>query len=127
MIVIDASAAVLGLLADGDARRRLGAEPLAAPHLVDAEILHTLNRQAQRGVIHAAGAERAWRTWQQLGLRRFPVVGMLDRMWELRHNVTSYDATYIALAEELDCPLLTADARLATATGPLCSFTIVRR
>ena len=52
--------------------------------------------------------------WHQLGLRRFPVVGMLDRMWKLRHNVTAYDATYVALAEELDCPLLTADSRLRT-------------
>jgi predicted nucleic acid-binding protein len=127
VIVVDASAAVLGLLADGEARRWLRAEPLAAPHLVDAEVLHTLNRQTRRGVIDTGGAERAWRTWRQLGLRRFPVVGMLDRMWELRHNVTSYDAGYIALAEELDCPLVTADARLANASGPRCTFTVVRR
>ena len=64
--------------------------------------------------------------WHQLGLRRFPVVGMLDRMWKLRHNVTAYDATYVALAEELDCPLLTADPRSANASGPRCTFTIVR-
>ncbi len=125
MIVVDASAAVLGLLDDGDARRRLATDRLAAPHLVDAEVLHTVGRQVRRGVIEAADASRAVRSWQRLGVQRFPVVGMLDRVWELRHNVTAYDATYVALAEELDCPLLTADARLANASGPRCTFTIV--
>ena len=127
MIVVDASAAVLGLLAGGEARRRLGTEHLVAPHLVDSEILHTLGRQARRGVIETSDATRAIRTWQRLGVQRFPVVGMLDRIWELRHNVTAYDATYVVLAEELDCPLLTADARLASATGPRCTFTVVSR
>ncbi len=125
MIVVDASAAVLGLLDDGDARRRLATERLAAPHLVDAEVLHTVGHQVRRGVIEAADAARAVRSWQRLGVQRFPVVGMLDRVWELRHNVTAYDATYVALAEELDCPLLTADARLANAGGPRCTFTVV--
>ena len=127
MIVVDASAAVLGLLDDGDARRRLATERLAAPHLVDAEVLHTVGRQVRRGVIEAADAARAVRSWQRLGVQRFPVVAMLDRVWELRHNVTAYDATYVALAEELDCSLLTADARLANASGPRCTFTIVSR
>ena len=125
MIVVDASAAVLALLDDGDARRRLATDRLATPHLVDAEVLHTVGRQVQRGVIEAADAARAVRTWQRLGVQRFPTVGMLDRVWELRHNVTAYDATYVALAEELDCPLLTADARLANAAGPRCTFTVV--
>lgn len=125
MIVVDASAAVLGLLGDGDARRRLATERLAAPHLVDAELLHTVGRQLRRGAIEAAHASQAVRTWQRLGVQRFPVVGMLDRVWELRHNVTAYDATYVALAEELECPLLTADRRLVGATGPRCVFTVV--
>lgn len=125
MIVVDASAAVLGLLDDGEARGRLAAERLIAPHLVDAEVLHTLGRQARCGVIKTADAERALNVWQRLGVQRFPVVGMLDRIWELRHNVTAYDASYVALAEELDCPVLTADARLANASGPRCTFTVV--
>ena len=125
MIVVDASAAVLGLLDDGDARRRLATDHLAAPHLVDAEVLHSVGRQVRRGVIEAVDAARAARSWQRLGVQRFPVVGLLDRVWELRHNVTAYDATYVALAEELDCPLLTADARLANANGPRCTFTVV--
>jgi predicted nucleic acid-binding protein len=55
------------------------------------------------------------------------VVGLLGRIWELRDNVTAYDATYVALAEALDCSLVTADARLARASGPLCPITVLRR
>jgi len=55
------------------------------------------------------------------------VIGLLTRVWELRDNMTAYDATYIALAEELGCELLTADARLARAPGPTCPITDVRR
>ncbi len=60
-------------------------------------------------------------------MRRFAVVGLLARIWELRDNVTAYDAAYVALAEGLACELVTADARLAQAPGPTCSITVVRR
>ena len=55
------------------------------------------------------------------------MIGLLTRAWELRDNMTAYDATYIALPEELGCELLTADARLARAPGPTCPITVVRR
>jgi predicted nucleic acid-binding protein len=61
-----------------------------------------------------------------MGVQRFPVVGLLDRVWELRLNITGYDATYVAVAEALDCALLTADGRLARAPGPRCPITVVR-
>jgi predicted nucleic acid-binding protein len=57
---------------------------------------------------------------------RVPVVGMLDRIWALRDNLSAYDATYVAVAETLDAPLVTADARLARAPGPTCPITVVR-
>ena len=57
---------------------------------------------------------------------RVPVVGMLDRIWKLRENLSAYDATYVAVAETLDTSLLTADARLARAPGPMCPITVVR-
>ena len=60
-------------------------------------------------------------------MRRYPVVGLLPRMWELRENVPAYDAAYVALAEALECALVTADARLAAAHGPRCPITVVRR
>ena len=126
MIVIDASAAVLGLLNDGDARGYLADEPFACPHLADSEILHALRGQVSRGDVDAADAELAVAAWARLGMRRVAVVGMLERVWELRENLSAYDATYVAVAEALDSPLLTADARLARAPGVNCPVTVVR-
>lgn len=125
MIVVDASAAVLALLNDGEARRRLATEPLAAPHLVDSEVAHTLRAQVRRGSIGVASGRRALEQWSRLGLQRFPAVAMLKRVWQLRDNLTAYDATYVALAEALDCALVTADARLGRAPGITCSVTVV--
>jgi predicted nucleic acid-binding protein len=126
VIVVDASAAVLGLLNDGDARTYLASEPFACPHLADSEILHALRARVRLGEIDDADAERACGTWARLGMYRVPVVGLLERIWELRDNLSAYDATSVAVAETLDTPLLTADARLARAPGPTCPITVVR-
>ena len=126
MIVVDASAAVLGLLNDGDARAYLSDEPFACPHLADAEVVHALRARVRQGDVEIADAERAVRAWARLGMYRVPVVGMLERVWELRENLSAYDATYVAVAETLDTSLLTADARLARAPGPMCPITVVR-
>lgn len=125
MIVVDASAAVLALLNDGEARARLAEEALAVPHLADSEIVQALRSQVRRGDVAADDAHRAVNVWAQLGIQRVGSIGMLDRMWELRDNLTAYDATYVALAEALDCPLLTADQRLASAPGPNCAIAVV--
>jgi predicted nucleic acid-binding protein len=127
LIVVDASAAVLALLNDGEARRALATEAVVVPHLADSEVTHALRRQVLRGTVGADDAQRALTRWARLGLRRFGVVGLLERMWELRDNLTAYDATYVALAEALGYELLTADARLANAPGPKCTIVIVRR
>ncbi len=126
MIVLDASAAVLALLSDGDARRALAIENVAVPHLADSEVAHALRAQVLRQVLRADEAAAALGTWARLGLHRFGAVGLLERIWELRENLTAYDATYIALAEALGCDLLTADARLGVAPGPRCAITVVR-
>lgn len=126
MIVVDASAAVLGLLNRGDARHRLATDDVAVPHLVDSEILHALRSQVFRGGLDADDALWALNRWVRLGIRRFAVQGLLFRMWELRHNVSAYDATYVALAEAVDCALLTADVRLAAAPGVRCQVIVVR-
>ena len=126
MIAIDASAAVLGLLNDGVARRYLSDEPFACPHLADAEVVHALRGRVLRGDIRVADAERAVDAWSRLGMYRVPAVGMLGRIWELRDNLSGYDATYVAVAEALDVPLVTADARLARAPGPRCPITVLR-
>lgn len=123
---MDASAAVLGLLNDGDARAALRTEAIACPYLVDAEVLHALRGQVKRKTTKAAAAKRLVETWSQLGVQRLGTVGLLDRVWELRNNLSSYDAIYVALAEALECPLMTADRRLAQAPGPRCPITVVR-
>jgi predicted nucleic acid-binding protein len=126
VIVVDASAAVLGLLNDGDARSYLAAEPFACPHLADSELVHALRARVLRGEVAAVDAERALGAWTRLGMYRVPAVGLLQRIWELRENLSGYDATYVAVAETLETPLLTADARLARAPGPTCPITVVR-
>jgi predicted nucleic acid-binding protein len=86
-----------------------------------------LRRQALRRSVGAEQAAAALAHWARLGLRRFAVVGLLGRIWELRENLSAYDASYVALAEALACELLTADARLARSPGPRCAITVVRR
>ncbi|MDE0605464.1 MAG: type II toxin-antitoxin system VapC family toxin [bacterium] len=125
MIVVDASVAVTALLNDGDARRMLGDSALAAPHLVDAEVLHTLRRLLNRGQMSAEEAELAVLRWRLLGVQRFPLIGLVPRIWALRDNLSAYGAAYTALAEALDCPLVTTDARLAAAPGPQCPITVL--
>lgn len=126
MIVVDASAAVLGLINDGEARRVLAEEVVAIPHLADVEVAHALRAQVLRETVTAGQAGGALTTWAALGLRRYPVVSLLPRVWELRHNFSAYDATYVALAEALGCALITADIRLAGAPGSCCPITTVR-
>lgn len=117
MIVVDASAVLLGLLSDGEASNMLRTEDLRAPHLADSELAHGLRRLAQQRRITPARGVVALTMWSRMGVRRYAAVGLLPRLWELRDNLSAYDATYVALAEALGCPLLTADRRLAGAPG----------
>jgi predicted nucleic acid-binding protein len=127
VIVFDASAAVLALVNDGDARRSLADETVAVPHLVDAEVAHALRAQVLRERVSADDARAALARWARLGLRRYTAVGLLSRIWQLRDNLSAYDATYVALAEASGCDLVTGDARLARAPGPKCAIRVVRR
>lgn len=127
MIVVDASAALSALLNAGQARRTIASERLHAPHLVDSEVASGLRR---RVIAQRMGADAGWAaldTWRRLGLTRYPVFSLLDRVWELRDNLSACDASYVALAELLDCSLLTADARLGRAPGIRCPVTVVPR
>jgi predicted nucleic acid-binding protein len=120
VIVLDASAAVAALLNDGQARRLVATETIHVPHLVDTEVVSVLRRQVLAGFLIAEEARRALDVWRQLGLIRYAAPPLLERVWELRHTVTPYDATY-------GCALTTADARLAGASGPRCAITVVPR
>lgn len=121
MLVVDTSA-VLAVLAAPDAdpalvRRLAGDGDLHAPHLIDTEVLHALRRMTTTGVIGVDRATDVRRDFAELAVVRYPHEPLNDRVWALRDNLTSYDATFVALAEALGVPLLTCDARLASAPG----------
>lgn len=127
MIVVDASAALAALLNDGPARHSIADQQLHVPHLVDYEVASGLRRCVAARQLTAADGWAALDRWRHLGLVRYPVFSLLDRVWHLRNNVSAYDASYVALAEELDCDLLTADARLNRIPDVRCSITVVPR
>lgn len=127
MIVLDASAAVSALLNAGPARSVLASDQAHAPHLIDVEVASAFRRLVASHQVAADQATEALAVWQRLGLVRHPVVGLLDRVWALRATLGAYDACYVAVAEALGCPLLTADARLARAPGIRCPLTVVPR
>jgi predicted nucleic acid-binding protein len=114
LIVLDASAVLDGLL-DAAANPDLAAclagarEPLAAPDLLDVEVLSVLRRWERRGEISSSRAQQALRDLQALPIIRYPARVLLDRAWKLRHNLTAYDAQYVALAQALPGQLLTTD------------------
>jgi predicted nucleic acid-binding protein len=127
VIVVDASAALSALVNDGPARRSLATEQLHVPHLVDSEVANGLRRLVAARQLTAGGGWTALARWRRLGMTRYPTFGLLDRVWELRDNVSTYDAAYVALAEQLGCALLTADARLSRISAAGCSVTVVPR
>ena len=112
---------------DGDrARARLLADPsLHAPHLVDLEVVAVLRRRSAAGDLSERRADLALRDLEDLPLVRYPHLPFARRAWELRHNLTSYDAAYVALAEILGCALLTADRRMANAAGIGCRVEVL--
>jgi predicted nucleic acid-binding protein len=127
VIVLDASAALSGLLNAGPARESLAGEQLHAPHLVDSEIADGLRRHVAS---HRIAADQGWAAldaWRRLGLTRYAMHGLLERVWLLRDNLSAYDAGYVALAESLGCSLITADARISRAPGVRCPITVVPR
>lgn len=126
-VVVDASTVVSALLNAGPARRVLDTEHLHVPHLVDSEVASALRRQVMGGTLTEAEGWTALDTWRRLGVTRYPAIGLFDRVWTLRHNLSPYDATYVALAEHLSCNLITADVRIAGAPGIACAVTVVPR
>lgn len=127
MIVLDASAALSGLLNAGPARESLASEQLHAPHLVDSEVASGLRRHVASGRIAPDEGWAALDAWRRLGLTRYATHGLLERIWALRDNLSAYDAGYVALAESLGCSLITADARISRAPGIRCPITVVPR
>jgi predicted nucleic acid-binding protein len=98
---------------------------LAAPDLIDVETTAVLRRRWLAGTITDQRFEQAVEDLTDIPLARFPTFGLMWRAFELRANVTAYDACYVALAEALDWPLCTVDRRLAHASGPRCIMRLI--
>lgn len=121
MLVVDTSAvleALVGIDPPPDLVARLASDgDLHAPHLIDVELLHALRRLTHGRAIGEDRATDARADFSELALVRYPHVSLRDRIWELRDNLSAYDAAFVALAEALGAPLVTCDGRLATAPG----------
>jgi len=121
VLVLDTSAlveALVGRNPDPALVARLAHDgDLAAPHLLDVEFLHTLRRLVGRGEMSADRAADARADFADLSIIRFPHHPLADRMWDLRDNLTAYDAVFVSLSEALGVPLITCDGRLASAPG----------
>ncbi|MBV9727765.1 MAG: type II toxin-antitoxin system VapC family toxin [Gammaproteobacteria bacterium] len=125
-LVVDSSVIVAALIDTGPygvwAEQAIEREELYAPELVRAEVMNILRRFERAKQITTPEANTAREDLMQLEIELLPFEPFSDRIWELRHTVTSYDAWYVAVAESLAFPLATLDDRLATANGPRCGF-----
>ncbi len=122
MIVLDASATVDWLLQTSaglriEHRIYSAKESLHAPHLLDIEVAQVLRRLVREGALPANRADEAVQDLLDLQLTRYPHFALLPRIWQLRNNLSAYDAAYVGLAEKLRAPLITRDRRLAAAPG----------
>jgi predicted nucleic acid-binding protein len=124
VIVIDASAIIEWLLqtpkgAEVELRifQTRGASPLHAPHLLDVEVAQVLRKHVVKGLLSDSRGQAALQDFLHIPLRRYPHDVLLPRVWELRKNLSAYDAVYVALAEALNAPLLTCDTAVANAPG----------
>jgi predicted nucleic acid-binding protein len=125
-LVVDSSALVSALVDDGPdgrwAEALLATEPLAAPHMMPAEVTNILRRAVLARELSEEVASMAHADLLQLPIDLFPYEPTAERVWELRGSLTTYDAWYVALAESLQAPLVTLDLRLTRAPGPRCAF-----
>jgi predicted nucleic acid-binding protein len=124
--VVDSSVLVAVLVDSGPAGQWaesiIGDGSLYAPELVRVEVTNILRRLERNRQISTAEANSAYEDLMQLSIELLSFGPFADRIWELRHAVTSYDAWYVAVAETLGLPLATLDARLSRAAGPQCRF-----
>ena len=127
-LVADASVVLAALVDSGPdgvwAEQLLGSDHVGAPHLMPVEVANLLRRAVMVGQISEDSAALAHADLVGLPVELFPYAPFAERVWELRANLTAYDAWYVALAETLDARLATLDAELSRATGPRCTFAL---
>ena len=122
MIVLDASVVIDWLIRSSAAQRiesRIFSrnQSLHAPELLDLEVAQVLRRLVREDTLSTSRAETAIEDLLEIRITRYPHSVLLPRIWQLRHNLSAYDAAYVVLAERLGATLLTRDARLAAAPG----------
>jgi predicted nucleic acid-binding protein len=126
VLVVDASVLAPALVDGGEdgqrLRERLSGEVVIGPDLLRVEVISVVRRHLHVGRLSQEQAAAAIEDLLEFPVRVFPTAPLLSRMWELRDNMTAYDACYVALAEAIDAPLLTADRRLANAPGVGCTI-----
>ena len=131
MLVVDTSAVIAALAGRPPHHevvdRLAGDGDLAAPHLLDVEFLHALRRLVLGRQLGEDRAADARDDFAALVIARYEHTLVADRVWELRHGLTAYDATFVALAELLEVPLVTCDTRLARAPGHHATVELFRR
>jgi predicted nucleic acid-binding protein len=128
MIVVDASIVLDLLLVTNRSRAiraRLATERLLAPHLLDIEVAQVLRRYERTKVLTARRGEEALQDLAALPVARYPHTALLPRIWQLRQNLTGYDAAYVALAEMFEVPLLTTDEKMAAAPGHRATIELI--
>lgn len=125
-LVVDASVIVAALVDSGRegqwAESLIVEDSLTAPELAMAECSNVLRRLERADTISKLEANSAYRDLLRLNVQLFPFAPFAGRVWELRSNLSSYDAWYVAMAEAFECPLATLDRRLDRATGPVCKI-----
>ena len=130
VLVVDASVLAVALVDDGPdgdlVRARLRGQNLAAPALIDLEVVSVWRGLARSGQLNPRRVGFAIEDLLALPMQRVEHGSLVQRCWELRDNLTIYDAAYVALAEALDAVLLTADRRLGRASGPRCAIEVLR-
>lgn len=129
-LVVDSSAVVAALVDQGNdgawARSQLIAERLVAPQHMPVEVANVVGRSALFGNVSSDAATLGHQDLLELRVMLFGYRGLGERVWELRDNLSAYDAWYVALAEQLGAPLVTLDRRMASASGPRCRFIVPR-
>jgi len=129
LIVVDASVLATALVDDGEpgqaVRARLSGQELVAPAIIDLQVASVVRKGLRAGMYTDDRAAFAIADLIELDLERVPHTALLRRIWEMNENVTPYDAAYVALAERLSAPLVTADTRLSRSAGTRCAIELL--